>query len=172
MKTQAWGWLAVAVVAAGLNASYHDGGLAWAHRIAGRIGHSTNAVLALATGNAQQFLTEARIIAAHRQGTSCPLTAVMAEMRTEMPRDFETERMEAISAREQAQLARLEANRARIEAQVARIRMPAVELNRIVIANPKISVCSRVRVNVPRIPAMRMPVAPGVHFETVSFGSL
>ena len=35
--TQAWGWLVAAVLAAGLNASYHDGGLQWAHQIADRV---------------------------------------------------------------------------------------------------------------------------------------
>jgi hypothetical protein len=60
MKTQAWGWLAAAVVAAGLNASYHDGGLQWAHRVTNRIEHRTAAVVALATGHADRFLAEAK----------------------------------------------------------------------------------------------------------------
>ena len=46
MKTQAWGWLAAAVLAAGLNSSYHDGGLQWAHEIVGSVQHNTGAVLA------------------------------------------------------------------------------------------------------------------------------
>src|SRR5215469_1149640 len=62
MKTQAWGWLGAAVLAAGLNSSYHDGGLQWAHEIADRVQHNTSAVLALATGRADQFLAEARML--------------------------------------------------------------------------------------------------------------
>lgn len=64
MKTQAWGWLVAAVLAAGLNASYHDGGLEWAHRIAEGVEHSSNAVLALATGHADRFLAEAQMLGA------------------------------------------------------------------------------------------------------------
>ncbi len=32
--TQGWGWLTAGVLALGLNGIYHDGGAAWAHRIA------------------------------------------------------------------------------------------------------------------------------------------
>src|SRR5271170_250460 len=31
--TQGWGWLTAGVLALGLNGFYHDGGVAWAHRI-------------------------------------------------------------------------------------------------------------------------------------------
>ena len=175
MKTQAWGWLAAAVLAAGLNASYHDGGLQWAHQFVGLVGHSTNAVLALATGDAQQFLTEARVIEVHRQKSQCPLQAAVAELQNDVqsivvPADSEMARFEAMSAREQAQLARLEANRARIEAEVARLRIPAVAFNQVVVRVPNVSVCPRVRVNIPRMPRIRVPAAPMVHLETVSFG--
>ena len=64
MKTQAWGWLIAGVLAAGLNASYHDGGLQWAHEVAERVGHGSSAVLALASGNAERFLSEAQLVAA------------------------------------------------------------------------------------------------------------
>lgn len=167
MKTQAWGWLAVAVLAAGLNANYHDGGLQWAHEIVDRIGHNTNAVLALATGNAEQFLTEARAIEVHRQAPSCPLQAAVAELQSEVqsevqsmvaPAHSDFYRFEAMSARQQARLVRLEANRARIEAQVARLRIPAVAFNPVVIRTPDVSVCPRVRVNIPRMPRVRVPV--------------
>ena len=67
MKTQAWGWLTAAVLAAGLNASYHDGGMQWAHRIADRVEHNSNAVLALATGHADEFVTEARVLSPRAQ---------------------------------------------------------------------------------------------------------
>lgn len=164
MKTQACGWLAAAVVAAGLNASYHDGGLQWAHQVADHVKHNTNAVLALATGHADQFMAEAQFVTAHKQNSSCPLTAALAEVRTMVaPSDSDAEPFEAMSAREQAQLARLEANRARIEAQVARIRIPAMAFSPVMVQAPKVSVCPRVRVNIPRMPAVKMPAMPVVH---------
>src|SRR5579872_5211112 len=101
MKTQSWGWLAVAVLAAGLNSSYHDGGLQWAHRIADRVEHNSNAVLALATGRADQFMAEAKIISAH-QSSPCPLSAVLAEVRHSIaPAHSELDRFEQMSAREE-----------------------------------------------------------------------
>lgn len=173
MKTQAWAWLTAAVLAAGLNASYHDGGLQWAHRIAGRIGHSTNAVLALATGDAQQFLTEARVIEVRQQKSPCPIEAAVAELQSEVdgmvaPADSEFARIEVMSARQQAHLARMEAHRARIEAEVARMRIPAVAFNPVVVRSSYVSVCPRVRVNIPRMPRVKMP-ARVVSVE--SFGS-
>src|ERR1700758_1868952 len=62
MKTQAWGWLGAAVLAAGLNSSYHNGGLEWVHEIVDRVQYNTGAVLALVTGRADQFLAEARML--------------------------------------------------------------------------------------------------------------
>ena len=60
--TQAWGWLAAGVLAAGLNAAYHDGGLEWAHRIADRVQHGSAAVVALAGGRADQFVAAGRAV--------------------------------------------------------------------------------------------------------------
>ena len=111
--TQAWGWLAAGVLAAGLNASYHQGGLQWAHLIADRAEHNTAAVLALASGRANQFLAEARLLTARDETASCPLTRVQ-RMIVQSPTAFEV-----ISAREEGQLARFEANRARIETRIA-----------------------------------------------------
>lgn len=62
MKTQAWGWLTAALLAAGLNASYHDGGLRWLHRAVDQMEHSSAAVVALAAGHTDQFLAEARLV--------------------------------------------------------------------------------------------------------------
>ena len=102
MKTQAWGWLAAAVVAAGLNASYHDGGLRWAHEITDQVKHNSTAVMALATGRADQFLAEANFASARKQTPSCPFTAALAEAGTiVVPNEFE-QRVEIMSAREQA----------------------------------------------------------------------
>jgi multidrug resistance efflux pump len=177
MKTQAWGWLAAAALAAGLNASYHDGGLQWAHNVADHVKHNTNAVLALATGHADQFMAEAQFVTAHKQNSSCPLTAALAEVRTmvapsESDADSDGEPFEAISAREQAQVARLEANRARIEAQVARIRIPAMAFSPVVVQAPKVSVCPRVRVNMPHMPAVNMPAMPVVQIMMSEGGTV
>ncbi len=174
MKTQAWGWLTAAVLAAGLNASYHDGGLQWAHRIADQVGHSTNAVLALATGRADQFLTEARVLTARNESSSCRLNAALARAESRIARsDAEFDLM---TAREQAQLARLEANRARMEAQVAHMRIPAVAFNPVVhvrfpeVRVPRVPVCPRVRVSIPRMPQITVPAAPVIHIDTSGAG--
>jgi hypothetical protein len=164
MKTQAWGWLVVAVLAAGLNSSYHSGGMEWAHRVVGRVGHNTSAVLALATGNADRFLTEAQIIRAHRS-PSCPVSAVLAQVeRSIAPSDGGAEQIEVMSAREEQQLARFEANRVRIQAQLARVSM--ANFNPVAVRTPKV-VCPRVRVNIPEMPAMKMkmPQLPVVHVD-------
>ena len=168
MKTQAWGWLAAAVMAAGLNASYHDGGMQWAHEIVDRVGHNTGAVLALATGRADQFMAEARMVNVQRHESQCPLAAAMAQVQSSIDQSqSEFDGFQAMSDREQAQLARLEANRARIEAQVqaklARVRLVEANFNPVVVRVPEIT-CPRVRVNIPRIPRIKVP-APAVHVE-------
>jgi hypothetical protein len=157
MKTnQAWGWLAAGVLAAGLNASYYDGGLQWVHRVADRVGQNSAAVVAVASGRADQFLSEARMLTARSQSASCPLSTAMALVQSKIARSEAG--FDVMSAREEAQFARLEASRARTEAQTARLRMTGA------------SVCPRVRVNVPRMPAMRMPQIPAVHIDAVSAG--
>lgn len=168
MKTQAWGWLAAAVLAAGLNSSYHQGGMQWAHEIVDRVGHNTGAVLALATGRADQFMAEARMLNVARHESQCPLSAAMAQVQSSVDRSqFEFDGFQAMSDREQAQLARLEANRARIEAQVqaklARVRFVEANFNPVVVRVPEIT-CPRVRVNIPRMPRIKVP-APAVHVE-------
>jgi len=75
-----------------------------------------------------------------------------------------------MSAREEAQFARLEASRARIEAQTAHIHIPAAAFSPVVVRMSGASVCPRVRVNVPRMPAMRMPQIPAIHIDTASAG--
>ena len=171
MKTQAWGWLATAVLAAGLNSSYHNGGLQWAHEIADRVQHNSNAVFALATGRADQFVAEAQILGA-RQSPSCPWNAVLAEVRQSIaPSHSEFDRFEAMSAgfsaRQQVQLARLEANRARMEAQFARLNM--ANFHPVVVGVPKIT-CRRVHVSVPRVKiapmrSLSIPSAPVVQVD-------
>ncbi len=173
MKTQAWGWLAVGVMAAGLNASYHDGGMEWAHRIADRVEHNTNAVLALATGHADRFLAEANLVKTRETPSSCRLAMAVAPVQAGLAwSDVELDRFQAMSDREQARLARFEAKRERMEAHLSRVRMPAVTMNPVVVSMPEISACSRIRVNVPRVPQIKVPAVPAVHVDVQVDGSL
>ena len=176
MKTQAWGWLGVAVMAAGLNSSYHNGGLQWAHEIVDRVGHNTGAVLALATGRADQFLAEAQMLKVDHQQPRCSFSTTLAEVQTSVARSqAEFDRFQAMTDREQAQFAKLEANRARIEARVqanlARIQIPAAEFSPVFVQTPKIA-CPRVRVNIPRMPMINIPQAPVVHVVYSGPGSV
>jgi hypothetical protein len=117
-STQAWGWLIAAVVAAGLNAAYHDGGLAWAHRVADSAQHSSAAVAALASGHADRFVSEIRLVTAQNEADS--LDSAWARMQNAFARsDAETVHFDVMCARQQSHWARLEANRARIEARMA-----------------------------------------------------
>lgn len=162
MKTQAWGWLATAVLAAGLNSSYHNGGMEWAHQIADRVQHNTSAVLALATGNADRFLAEAQMVGVQNSHT-CPLSAALAAVRRSIaPIQSQQERFDAMTAREEAAMARMEANRARLEARMARLNM--ANFNPVVVRAPRV-VCPRIRVSVPRMPVVRMPSMPVVRVE-------
>jgi hypothetical protein len=188
MKTQALGWLAAGVLAAGLNASYHDGGLAWAHRVADRIEDRSAAVLALATGRADEFVARMRMASARNETASCRLTSTIARVQSRMERS-ETgfAEFEAMSDRQQARMDRMEANRVRIEARLARIRIPAVSFNPAVfpaafravsvseISVPQIDlkdmkipvVCPRVRVRVPQPPMVKVPM---VHIDVAGSG--
>ena len=154
------------MLAAGLNASYYDGGLQWAPRIADRIGQ--NSATVVSSGRAGQFLAEARMLTARNQTASCPLSTAMALVQSKIARSEAG--FEVMSAREEAQFARLEASRARIEAQTAHIHIPAAAFSPVVVRMSGASVCPRVRVNVPRMPAMRMPQIPAIHIDTASAG--
>jgi hypothetical protein len=172
--TQAWGWLVAAVLAAGLNASYHNGGLQWAHRVADRLDQGSTAVLALASGHADHFLSEARLVSDRSEASSCPLTAALARVQSRFTdSDTEVERFNVMSAHEQNQLARFEANRARMEAQIARqtahIRIATAAFAPITVHVAPV-VCPRVRVNVPRVPMIRMPALPVIHVDMASAG--
>jgi hypothetical protein len=174
--TQAWGWLVAAVVAAGLNASYHNGGLQWAHQIADRVEQRSSVALALASGHADQFLAEARLLTAQTETASCPLTTTFARVQNSFgSSETAVERFDVMSAREQRQLARLEANRARIEARVvaetAHVRIATAAFAPVAVrVSPAPVVCPRVRVNVPRMPMIKMPVIPQIRVETGSSG--
>src|SRR5271165_3532209 len=141
--TQAWAWLVAGVLAAGLNASYHDGRLQWAHQIAEQISfqveHRSAAVLDLATGHADRFVSEARLLTTRQETASCAWPTALARVQTRVARTrtgfgqtgFAQTRFqqagfdragfngfEAISAPQEAQLARFEVNRARLEKQI------------------------------------------------------
>lgn len=140
----------------------------WAHQIVDRVGHNTGAVLALATGRADQFMAEARMLNVERHQSQCPLAAAMAQVQSSVNQSqFEFDGFQAMSDREQAQLDRLEANRARIEARVqaklARVRLVETNFDPVVVKVPDIT-CPRVRVNIPRMPRIKVP-APTVHVE-------
>jgi hypothetical protein len=176
MKMQALGWLTAGVLAAGLNSSYHNGGLEWAHRVADQLSHKTNTVLALATGNADRFYTEARVARVGEENSSpCRLSLALADMQNVVP--FSNEALAQIdrasdrmSGLEQSQLARIAARRARMEAQLARVEIPAVHMQPVAVRVRDLRICPRVRVNIPRIPAVRVPVMPQIHLEIPSAG--
>ncbi|HLV88798.1 MAG TPA: hypothetical protein VKV39_17565 [Candidatus Sulfotelmatobacter sp.] len=188
MKTQAWGWLVAGVLAAGLNASYHDRGLEMAHHVAHRIEHNTAAVLALASGHADRFLTEARIIAAHNDGTSCPLTNALARVQAKMQgsemnfdrmevladqEEAVTDQVQALSDRRQAALERMEGQRVVIEnelaAQSARLRVALVGLTPADVRVMRTGQCPRIHLNVQRMPVVNIP-APAIHIPGMSAG--
>jgi hypothetical protein len=166
MKTQAWGWLIAGVLAAGLNASYHDGGLQWAHELADRVEHGSAAVVALASGNAERFLAEAQLVAAKNETASCRLSAALARAQARLARrESRFSHFDGMTARQDAQLAWLDANSDRIQAQVdaQTARIPAVNFRPVVVRVPEVPVCPRIhlnniRVNVPRIPAVHVSV--------------
>jgi hypothetical protein len=177
--TQAWGWLAAGVLAAGLNARYHDGGLQWAHQIAGRIEHNSAAVLALAFGRANQFLSEARLMAPRAESASCPFSKAVAQMQHRIEHsqaefeDAEVQDFDVMSARKEAQWARLEANRVRMGAQFTartiRLGITPAAFTRVSLKGmPGPVVCPRVRVNIPRVPMMKMPIAREIQVDVAN----
>lgn len=191
MKAQALGWLMAGVVAAGLNASYHDGRLEWMHQAVEQLTHSTGAVLALASGHVNEFLAEARLVTAGTETGSCPWSRAWARVqgRTDGT-DRAIAQFDRMSARQQVERARLEAMRTRIEAQVMQQRArwqgaaarfdstdidsadfdPSnfVRFDSIAIDPADFTVnvpdCPRVRVHAPRPPNVHVHVPP-VHVE-------
>src|SRR5256885_11567990 len=178
MKTQAWGWLIAGVLAAGLNASYHDGGMQWAHEVADRVEHGSVSVVAIASGNAERFLAEAQLVAAKNETASCRLSTALARAQARLARgENRFSRFDKftafnnMTAQQNAQLAWLDANSDRMEAQIqgqvdaqtARIRIPSVNFRPVVVRVPEVPACPRIhlnniRVNVPRIPAVHVSV--------------
>jgi hypothetical protein len=181
-KHQAWGWLAAGVLAAGLNASSFDGGLQRAHRIADHVVESSGAVLALFTGQTNQFLTQARLLAARDQTSMCSLTTMIARVKSAVidqiassqsnasPQGIEIAKL--MAARPDAQFPRTQTRRARmneeIAARTAHFRVMAAFAPVVLKPLPVPATCSRIRVSVPAIPVIRMPATPTLHLETAS----
>lgn len=159
MKRQAWGWLMAGVVAAGLNAGYHDGGFRWAQQFVSRVQHDSVAVLALATGRADQFLVEAQLIKPRHEQRSCRLATARVQHEV-VPAQARLDQFEAVSdlmsAGEMAQLSRLEANRARLEVKIAsrmaRFRFDPAVFNPVECKELKIHpACPRVHITLPKV---------------------
>jgi hypothetical protein len=168
MKTQAWGWLAAGIVALGLNGFYQDGGFEWAHQVVDRVSRDSSAVIALATGRADRFLAEARVVSARHEAAACPWSIEKVRIQTKMPefaKDFD--RLAVMSARQEEQLARMEAARARMEAKMVRLRVPAVTVNSAELQSLPLAVCPRMRVSVPRLPKIRVPAPPVIHIGSL-----
>lgn len=164
--TQGWGWLTAGVLALGLNGFYHDGGAAWAHRIANRVAQQSEAMVELASAQSDGILERVNLAVTRDETASCRLGTAMARVqsqiartqiaRTQMARTQSGwARFEAMSARQEAALARMEANRARIEAQVARVRLAPVAFDSVTI--PEVA-CPGVRINVPHVSVPRLPL--------------
>jgi hypothetical protein len=182
MKTQAWAWLTAGVVALGLNGFYHDGGAAWAHRIAERISDRSDFVVQRVSAQADRFVAEVRMAAVRDETASCPVSTALAEFQSRMAQSqtrfaqTKIARFDRMTAREEAQAARWEASQARaqaqvearVNAQVARMRFAPAAFERVVIDRAVFDpvkirvVCPRVRVNVPavRIPVVKIPRMP------------
>jgi hypothetical protein len=181
-----------AVVAAGLNSSYHTGDLQWMHRTAEQAKHRTLGVLALATGRADQFLIQAQILAAHEQADSRLAVAIAPVQMESTISEASEGQLEAVAACKEVQHARIEAQRdrmqarieaaqARIAAKAERLQMVQIELNRTLKALPaalnpvvmmkmksfnpmvKMVACPRLRISVPQIPE---PQIPAVRIDT------
>lgn len=165
---QGWSWLAAGVMALGLNGVYHDGGAEWAHRFVSR----SAAVVALASGHEERFLSSAR-----EHTLLCRVATEMARFQTKIARtQTGFAHFDAMTAQQEAGLARLEANRARLEAQVARLDLVSAPLSPEFGAafGPKRIelpvICPRLPVNIPRT-LVRVP-APTVRVETLSAGPI
>jgi hypothetical protein len=172
--TQAWVWLAAGVVALGLNGFYHDGGAEWARRTVDRVASRSAAVLALASGRAEQFLSRTQLVLTPDEVQSCRVASAIAQLQSRAARgQAGFARVEAMSAREEAAVARLEANRARFEAQVARVQvMPALSAVEIPAVCPrrrtKIRQIEIPQIEIPplEIPEVNVPAPPEVHMGT------
>jgi hypothetical protein len=192
MKTQAWAWLTAGVVALGLNGFYHDGGAAWAHRIAERVSDRSDFVVQRVSDRADQFLAEVRMAGVRDETASCRMSTALAQFQTRMARtqnrlaqtrfaqtrfaqtrfaDSKIASFDRMTAREEAQVDRLEASQeraeaqveAQVDAQVVRMRFAPVVIDR---AAFKRVVIDPIRIRV-ACPQVRVNV-PAVRIPVVS----
>jgi hypothetical protein len=186
MKTQAWAWLTAGVVALGLNGFYHDGGAAWAHRIAERVSDRSDSVVQRVSDHADRFVAEVRMAAGREEAAYCPFSTARAQFQGKMARtqhrfvpdqtrfaQTKIVRFEGMTNQEAVQAERLEANEegtearaeaqaeARADAQVIRMRIAPVAIDRAAFERVVIDPI-RIRVACPRVrvnvPAVRIPV--------------
>lgn len=148
-------------MALGLNGFYQDGGFVCAHRVASQLESRSAAVLALASGEAEQFVAEARRVASRDETTAADFVTPLARSEEKIARtESEFDHWEAASDRQQAQFVRLEARQERIRAIKARLtcrRIQTVEAEPAVFKFVRIQACPRVHVNIPRMPAVNVP---------------
>jgi hypothetical protein len=186
--TQAWGWLVAGVLAAGLNASYHDGNMEWAHRVADEVQDRSDVVLSQVSDRISEqgnlILARAEQLSGRTETASCRLSTTLEQVERNAARtDQAFARILVNTDRGNAQLARAGANReVRLALADAHVRMSAasfqamnfqgmnfqpmsfrsISFQPIVVRVPV--VCSRVRVSVPRvdIPRVSIPKIPMV----------
>ena len=187
MKIQASGWLIAGVMALGLNGFYHDGGFAWAHRAIAEFEHNTTAVLALASGRADEFLAEVKPVVVHQESASCPIATAFARVQTKVAQLAQvapaqtyqvnldrllaaqvvaSDRLQEMSDRRQAAIERAQAKQvevqARIAAKMVRIQsMPALQYASFE------THCPQVHVHVPRVHVPEIQI-PQVHIPQIS----
>ena len=168
--TQAWGWLVAGVLAAGLNASYYDGNMEWAHRVADEVQDRSEAVLSRVSDRVSEgkdlILARAEQLSGRTEMASCRLSTTLSRLEMDAARtDQGFARIQVKTDRENARLAVAQANRearravagAHIHLSLASFRPLVVEpmsfrsigLRPITVRVP--AVCPRVRVSVPRI---------------------
>ena len=170
MKTKGWGWLTAGVLALGLNGFYQDGGAAWAHRVVDRVAGETGTFADLASARFDRLEERISLVAARNETASCRLATSMARFQNQIARtQTGMSRFEAMSARQEAAVARVEAKRARIEDQMVHLEfasgISSDMFRPVVVRAIKVPVvCPRVRVNVPRVPVVKIP-APMVRVD-------
>jgi hypothetical protein len=186
--TQAWLWLTAGVLAAGMNAVYHDGGAQWAHDIVDRVSDRvasrvedpvedrveanivdrvidrSQELLARATDHADLALSQARLTVSDEGHSPCRFRESTSSWKTGLARSQSTvDRIKSLSARQKAQIARVEAKRVRVEAAISRVSVetPVIAQNFKFAFAPA---CPRIHVNVPRVRV----ATPEIHIETSS----
>jgi len=173
MKTQAVGWLMAGVLAAGLNAAYHDGGLEWAHRAAERVAGRTSAVVALAGERTDWILAEVRQITSQDEAPSAQWDAAVAQVQGKIAQsEAGYAHLEAMTARREAAWARIQADQARMQARFA---ARTARLSRVALVTAGPTACPRVRMNLLRMPEIKIqapsvPQIPAVHVEISGAG--